>query len=137
MKHDIDEEMATTMARAEERALLDRSQTQAGYTSAMAGAVRGIREKKFALPSSTTAPDEPLLTVTERMSKKNDVALLSERQFYEALASRYLLTPEQLRENGYPIIVKNAETNQRMVVIESSRGDSKTFSDDSGTFALP
>ena len=133
VKHSIDETLVSSMALAEEKAPPDISQTQAGYTSVLADAVRGIGEKQFTL-STASATNQPLLTVSERMSKKNEGAQIGERQFYEALQSRYLLTNEQLRENGYPLIVKQVDGTET-IGIESTRGDIKTFSEDDGLFA--
>lgn len=132
MKHNIDPSFATTMACNEELALVNRSQSVAGYSSSLAGALRGIREKQFTLPSTVAASNAPLPTVTEQMSKKNDGGLCNERLFYDTLRTRYLMTDDQLKTNGYPLRVKDPTTNEKKIIIESSRGDSKMFSEDNG-----
>jgi hypothetical protein len=123
------------MSQNEEKLLFDRSQTTTGYASALAGAVRGIRNKQFVIPSVNSEGKIIRSTsITEIMEKERKTAArqFSEEQFYQILSNKYLLTPEQLKENGYPYVFKD-EQGRKSVKIEAG-DEKKLFSANDGNF---
>ncbi|KAI6238309.1 RNA exonuclease 1-like protein [Aphelenchoides fujianensis] len=122
--HGITQEQAVVMSQLEEKALADRCQTQSGYTSGLAGVVRGIRNKQFTLPSS---PTEKVVSVAETMRRKREHRL-EESQFYEHLRAKYLMTAEQLAANGYPLVTKDADGTKRVEIAGAE--ERKIFNED-------
>ncbi|KAI6243059.1 RNA exonuclease 1-like protein [Aphelenchoides fujianensis] len=122
--HGITQEQAVVMSQLEEKALADRCQTQSGYTSGLAGVVRGIRNKQFTLPSS---PTEKVVSVAETMRRKREHRL-EEPQFYDHLRSKYLMTAEQLAANGYPLVTKDADGTKRVEIAGAE--ERKIFNED-------
>ncbi|KAI6220528.1 RNA exonuclease 1-like protein [Aphelenchoides besseyi] len=110
--HNLSSSLALQMSQQEEKTLLDRCQTQSGYTSALAGLVRGIRNKQFTLPTNET---EKVISVSETMKRKRENRV-DEKVFYSHLREKYNMTAEQLRLNGYPLVVKDTDGKKKVQI---------------------
>lgn len=119
------------MSQNEEKLLFDRSETTTGYASAMAGAIRGIRNKQFAI-SSVNSLGKSSRSITETMERerKANARKFSEEQFYQILFNKYLMSSDQLKNNGYPYVLKD-DQGRKIVKIESI-DEKKLFSENNG-----
>uniref|UniRef100_A0A1I7SJR8 EloA-BP1 domain-containing protein n=1 Tax=Bursaphelenchus xylophilus TaxID=6326 RepID=A0A1I7SJR8_BURXY len=100
-KHDLLPGQCIQMSQREEKAILDKSSTQSGYTSLMVGVVRVIRSGGFKLDQT----NEMKTSVTEIRSQHTKKRV-DEEKFYRILKEKYLMTDQLLKDNGYPLVVK-------------------------------
>jgi hypothetical protein len=125
------------MSQQEEKLLFDRSQTTTGYASALAGAVRGIRNKQFAVPevnSQGQIKRVPSITETMEKERKAGGRQFNEDQFYVLLKEKYVMSAEQLKENGYPFVYKDEE-GRKAVKIEGMN-EKKLFTENEGNSSI-
>lgn len=130
---------AAQQAQQEEKAIKDRAVTKGGYTSAAVNVLRRLRELAAGVsPSASKVSHEAVLagkhygsvTLGKRKYSAHGTQSISEKEFYEALCSKYLLTKEQLESNGYPIWENEEKTKVKMVISERDQ-KKKMFVDES------
>uniref|UniRef100_A0A914YFV7 Exonuclease domain-containing protein n=1 Tax=Panagrolaimus superbus TaxID=310955 RepID=A0A914YFV7_9BILA len=129
---------AIATAQDEEYDMLTKSATRTGYCSSVSGIIQRTREMANNRKSSkSSAPGishldllkgrhagEISIGVNKHVKKNAErVSEYSEAELYEALFDKYIMTNEQLEENGYPLWVD--EIKKDLVRIKTSELDAK------------
>uniref|UniRef100_F1KRW3 RNA exonuclease 1 n=1 Tax=Ascaris suum TaxID=6253 RepID=F1KRW3_ASCSU len=127
------EEEAIIQAQQEEKGIKDRAVTKGGYTSAAVHVLKRLREA-VAAPSPSTGVKSVShnallagrhhgsITLGSRKHIAPGSRVLSEREFYDVLDAKYVLTMDQLVKNGYPIW---EDESKKLVKLIASERDSK------------
>uniref|UniRef100_A0A7I4Y181 Exonuclease domain-containing protein n=1 Tax=Haemonchus contortus TaxID=6289 RepID=A0A7I4Y181_HAECO len=103
----------------EEKAILDKVRHAQGYKVAainLIGRIRNAKSTGLSKPRAALSHDAVLagrhvndISIRVRKSEKQSVGSLTEKEFYNILIEKYLMTEEQLIRNGYPRAVEGEE----------------------------
>ena len=116
--------------------MLQKSATRQGYCSSVTGVLRRIREMITTKSASKAAPgvshldvlkgrhvDDISIGVNKHQKKMAErVNEYSESELYEALFDKYLMTDEQLEDNGFPLWI---DETKKEVKVKTSGLDAK------------